>query len=134
MTVSVSDEPIPSVEVLLFNTMLVTGSGAAGAFTVTVQVPDLVLSRLEVAVIVAVPCATAVTKPEVLTVATFLLLLVQVTVWSAVAGLTVTVAVSCFVSFGFIVAVAGATVTLLTVGVTGVVPPPPPEPPTNLIW
>jgi len=131
--VSVSDEPIAIVVVALFKAMAVTGTGAAGAFTVTVQVPDLVLSSLEVAVMVAEPCATAVTKPEVLTVATFVLLLLHVTE-SAVAGLTVTVAVSCFVSFGFIVAEAGVMVTLLTVGVTGVVPPPPPEPPTNLIW
>ena len=78
--VSVSDEPIAIVVVALFKAMPVTGFGAAGAFTVTVQVPDLVLSRLEVAVIVAEPCATAVTKPVALTEATFELLLVQVTV------------------------------------------------------
>jgi hypothetical protein len=106
-----------------FIEMLSTSTGAAGAVTVTVQDPDLVLSRLEVAVIVAEPGATAVTTPVVLTVATSESLLDHVTVLSAEEGEASTVAVNCCVSFGSSVTKAGATVTLLTVGVTGVEPP-----------
>ena len=100
--------------------MAVTGIGAAGAFTVMVQVPDLVLSRLEVAVIVAVPWAIAVTKPVELTLATLASLVDQVTVLSAEAGEASTVAVSCCVPLISKVAELGETVTLETVGVTGV--------------
>ena len=120
MTVNVSESPIAIVVVDLLSAMAVTGIGAAGAFTVTEQVPDLVLSKFEVAVMVAVPCATAVTKPLSLTVATPGLLLVHVTLLSAEAGVASTVAVNCFVSLGSNVAEEGLMVTLETVGVTGV--------------
>lgn len=118
MIVNVSESPIAMVVVDLLSAIAVTGIGAAGAFTVTEQVPDLVLSKFEVAVMVAVPCATAVTKPLSLTVATLGLLLDHVTLLSAEAGVASTVAVNCCVPFGSKVADAGETVTLLTVGVT----------------
>ena len=118
--VKVSESPMPIVAVDLLSAIAVTGIGAAGAFTVTEQVPDLVLSKFEVAVMVAVPCATAVTKPLSLMVATLGLLLVHVTLLSADAGVASTFAVNCCVLFGSKVAYAGETVTLLTVGVTGV--------------
>ena len=121
--VRVSVSPMPIVAVDLLSAIAVTGIGAAGAFTVMLHVPDLVLSKFEVAVMVAVPCATAVTKPLSLTVATLGLLLDHVTLLSAEAGVASTVAVNCCVPFGSKVADAGETVTLLTVGVTGALPP-----------
>ena len=63
-------------------------------FTVTVQVAVLLEPSAVFAVIVALPLDTAVTKPVLLTVATEVLLLVQVTLLS-VALLGVTVALSC---------------------------------------
>ena len=122
MTVSVLLSPIAIVVVASME-IAVTGIGAAGAFTVMAQVPVLELSRLDVAVIVAVPCATAVTKPVWLTVATLASLVDQVTVLSAVEGVTFTVAVNCCVSLISKVAEAGETVTLETVGVTGAASP-----------
>lgn len=69
-------------------------------------------------VMVAVPAATAVTKPVALTVATAVLLLVQVTlVLEALAGAMV--AVSCCVNPAAIFAVVGDTLTPVTAtGVT----------------
>ena len=123
---SVSDAPTWMVVADLM-LIAVTSISVAGAFTVTVHVPDFVLSRLEVAVMVAVPCATAVTKPVELTVATLGALLVHVTVLSASSGDATTVAVNCCTPLMSKVAVAGETVTLVTVGVSGVggvLPPP----------
>jgi len=59
--------------------------------TVTVQVS---LTDPDVAVMVAVPAATAVTTPELETVATEVLEDFQVTLWSAVEGRTVAVRVA----------------------------------------
>jgi len=64
--------------------------------TVTAQVSDLVPSATLVAVMVAVPSSTAVTRPVELTVATSGALLVQVTAWLAIEGITL--AESCRVS------------------------------------
>ena len=61
--------------------------------TVTAHVSFLVLSTVDVAVIVAEPAATAVTKPVFETVATLVLLDDQLTVWAA-PPLTLTVAVN----------------------------------------
>ncbi len=71
-----------------------------------------------VTVMVAVPAATAVTRPAVLTVATAVLLLLHVTfLLVALAGATV--AVNCCVEPIFTVAVVGLTVTpVTTTGVT----------------
>ena len=63
-------------------------------FTVTVQVAVLLEPSAVVAVMVAVPLDTAVTKPVLLTVATDVLLLLHVTLLS-VALLGVTVADNC---------------------------------------
>ena len=65
-----------------------------GMLTVTTQVALSLEPSAVVAVIVALPLATAVTRPVLLTVATAVLLLVHVTLLSvALSG--VTVAVSC---------------------------------------
>lgn len=65
-----------------------------GMFTVTLQVALLLEPSAVVAVIVAVPLATAVTTPELDTVATAVLLLVHVTfVLVALDGVTVAVRV-----------------------------------------
>ena len=121
--VKVSESPITMVVACLLSAIAVTGIEAAGAFTVMLHVPDLVLSKFEVAVMVAVPCATAVTKPLSLTIATLGVLLDHVTLLSAEAGVASTVAVNCCVPFGSKVTDAGETVTLLTVGVTGALLP-----------
>ena len=83
--------PIYKVAVEVLRDMLVTGF-----FTVTEQVAFTPLPSLALQVIVAVPAALAVTRPELLTVATFVLLDDHVTLLS-VALLGYTVAVSCFV-------------------------------------
>ena len=79
-----------------------------------VAVADFVPSSVEVAVIVAVCPAVAVsrtvTRPFAYTVATAAALVVQVTVSISV---PVTVATSCSVSPGRTVALAGATVTII---------------------
>ena len=65
-----------------------------GMLTVTAQVAVLLEPSAVLAVMVAVPLDTAVTRPVLLTVATDVLLLVHVTLL-LVALLGVTVAVSC---------------------------------------
>ena len=72
--------------------MPVAGTGMS---TVTVQVAVRFVPSAVVAVMVAVPLATAVTTPESLTVATEVLLLVHVTLLSvALLGITVAVSVA----------------------------------------
>ena len=91
LTVAVSVSVAPGVRVseILFKRSPVTATVALE--TVTVQVADLFPAF---AVIVAVPAATAVTLPP-LSVATFVLLLLHVTVLSvALLGLTVAVSVA----------------------------------------
>ena len=84
--VAVSPVSIDSVELLRVMEVVLTSE----VETVTVHVP---LTNPEVAVIVAVPAATAVTTPELETVATKVLEDFQVTLWSAVEGRTVAVSV-----------------------------------------
>ena len=87
-----------------------------GTVTVTAQVAVLLPSAV-VTVIVAVPDATAVTFPEVETVATLVLLLLQVT-FLFVALLGATVAVSVSVAFGANVSVVLFRLTPVTGTVT----------------
>ena len=84
----------------------------AAAVTVTTQVAVL-LPSVVVTVIVAVPTAFAVTRPDADTVATVELLVVHVTALF-VALLGATVAVSCIVALTVIEALVGLTVTPVT--------------------
>jgi hypothetical protein len=84
--VAVSSVSMDSVELLRVIDVVLTSE----VETMTVHVP---LTNPEVAVIVAVPAATAVTTPELETVATKVLEDFQVTLWSAVEGRTVAVSV-----------------------------------------
>ena len=81
----------------------------------TMQVADLVGSATEVAVIVALPAATAVTLPVESTVATLVLLLLQVTRLLALLGDTVAVTVPVRPLLNE--SVVGSTVTLVTAAV-----------------
>jgi len=91
-----------------FSVTPVTATGMAVMTQVAVLAPSCV-----VAVIVAVPAVIAVTNPLVLTVATALLLLLQVIAWLlALAGAML--AVNCCVVFIGMVADAGVTVTPVT--------------------
>jgi hypothetical protein len=118
VTVALSCEVVPTIR---------AGSGAvtvialtAGlGFTVMTALPDLVASTVEVAVIVALPTATAVTTPAVETVATLALELVQATEVAAPPA-AITVAVSARVSPTTRVAVPGVTATEVTDGGGGV--------------
>ena len=80
--------------------------------TVTLQVPDLVSSSLEVAVMIAVPSVTPVTTPFSSTTATASLSEVQVTDSSRPQGRTL--AVSWMLPVPMITASAGSTVTEVT--------------------
>ena len=81
-----------NVWVVLFRVMPVAGTGIA---TVTSQVAERFVPSAVVAVMVAVPSATAVTTPAPLTVATFVSLLVHVTfLLVAFDGVTVAVSVT----------------------------------------
>ena len=100
-----------NVSVVLFRLTPVTGT-----VTVTAQVAVLLPSAV-VTVIVAVPDATAVTFPAVETVATLVLLLLQVT-FLFVALLGETVAVSVSVAFGANVSVVLFRLTPVTGTVT----------------
>jgi hypothetical protein len=91
-----------------------TGTGA-GAVTVTSVVPDM---PSLVAVIVAVPAASAVTRPLALTVATPLLELDQVIVrpLSVVPEASLVTATSCRVRPAVMLGLCGVTVTVATGG------------------
>ena len=94
VTVAVSCKVWPRLvndAVVLLRVIPVTGTDI---FTVTAQVAVLLEPSAVLAVIVALPLATAVTRPVLLTLATDGLLLVHVTLLS-VASSGVTVAVSC---------------------------------------
>ena len=83
----------------------------------TVHVSFLLLFTVDVAVIVAVPTPTAVTTPELLTVATLELEVVQFTVWAApLETLTVAVKLPVVLFVKFKLKVDGETVTELTTG------------------
>jgi hypothetical protein len=99
---------IPIAAVLGLNTILVTA-----VITVREHVANFVLSAREVAVIIAVPFATDVTKPAVLTVATEGFELVQ----SIVFTITVAGAIVAIIDFDVltsIIQVEGLIVTLVT--------------------
>ena len=105
VTVAFPDEEsriyaIPSILISLFND------------TVIAQVAVKFEPSVVVAVIVAVPLATAVTRPVLLTVATAVLLLCHITLLS-VALLGVTVALSCNV-FPLVVSVAEVWLRLIS--------------------
>ena len=79
------------------------------------------LSSTDVAVIVALPVDMAVTTPELLTVATLVLLLDQVTAWLGLfSPLTVADKVDVLVPLIYKDNADGETVTEVTVGTTGV--------------
>ena len=79
---------------MLFSSKSDTGS-TTGILTVTAHLAVRSDPSAVVALMVAAPLATAVTTPTLLTVATAVLLLVQVTsIWVALAGVTVAVSVS----------------------------------------
>ena len=96
-TVAVSCRVSPIVTSAVVSFSVTEVASTTAGLTVTAQAAVRLLPSLVVAVIVAVPGATAVTRPFASTVATPSLLLVQVTVWS-VASSGNTVAASCRVS------------------------------------
>ena len=94
ITVAVSVTVCPAVVSVTFVLSSEIFVAKMGMLTVTLQVALRFVPSFVVAVIVAVPLATAVTTPVLLTVATLLLLLDQVTLPSStLAGSTVAVSV-----------------------------------------
>jgi len=124
LTVAVRVDVLPTFKVI---ELLLRLTPVTGTVTVTVQVAVLLLSAV-VTVIVAVPALTAVTTPSDDTVATLLLLVVQVTaLFVAFEGLIVAVRVSLPLTCMSSVVLLSETLltwTLLTVTVQVAVRPP----------
>ena len=124
VAVNVTVLPFSMLALVLFNVIFVTLTvgltGVAGFVTVILQVAFCPLSSVAIQIIVALPAATPVTTPVLLTFATFSFEVLYFTVFFvALSGLTVAVNVTVFPFSMLALVLFNVIFVTLTVGLTG---------------